>query len=650
MKKKVTDQAPYFFHQGTNREAYRYLGCHLSRDGAAYRYVFRTWAPGATAVFLVSDFAGWDTGIRMQRVTDRGIWEVCVEHDASYEGAHYKFRIVRGDRAVLKGDPYAFYSAGGSDGASIIIDGLDGYVWHDRTWLEHRKKTVTSKNGSYLAAPLNIYEVHLASFARHEDGSYYTYRELADTLAPYVKSMGYTHVELMPVTEYPYDGSWGYQVTCFFAPTSRFGTPDDFRYFIDTLHGAGIGVIMDWVPAHFPKDEWGLYEFDGAPLYEYQGIDRMESRSWGTRFFDLGREEVQSFLVSSAMFWLQEYHIDGLRVDAVASMIYLDYDRMPGEWNPNPYGGNQNLEAVAFLQKLNASVFERFGDILMIAEESTDWGGITHPVATGGLGFNLKWNMGWANDFYRYLAMDPVYRRYHHEALNFPLMYAFRENYVLPISHDEVVHGKCSLIGKMNGSYDEKFAQMRCALMLMMTYPGKKMLFMGTEYAQFSEWNYQSGLEWFMLDYPPHRFMRDYVRSLNLFYLDTPALWEQDFRGEGFSWIYPDAADANMVAFRRYSLQGDHVVVVIGFSGSTVSNIRIPVEEVDGYRPVFDTGCGFSSEIPAKEDEGGAYITIDLPPMSGVILMPIRKKAKKKSGKKATAEKKPKTKAKNDLK
>lgn len=620
------DMASYFFHQGTNDQAYRFLGCHMQREGESFLYTFRVWAPGVDRAFVVGDFCNWDTGIEMLRITERGVYEArfCSEH--SLATASYKFKFERRGHTFLKGDPYAFFSKGGSDGASLIVDTFD-YPWTDGAWLKHRKRTVTTIKGAYLATPLNIYEVHLASFDRHEDGRYLSYRELADELSSYVKAMGYTHVEILPVTEFPFDDSWGYQVTSYFAPTSRFGNPDDFRYFVNKMHECGIGVIMDWVPAHFPKDAWGLYEFDGAPLYEYQGKDRMESRSWGTRFFDLGREEVQSFLVSSALFFLREFHIDGLRVDAVASMLYLDYDRLPGEWIPNAEGNNRNLEAIAFLQKLNRAVFAEFSDVLMIAEESTDWYGITHSTDSGGLGFNLKWNMGWANDFYRYLSTDPLFRRYHHGALNFPLMYAFKENYVLPVSHDEVVHGKCSLIGKINGNYEDKFRQIRCALLLMMTYPGKKMLFMGSEYGQFSEWDHKKSLEWFMLEYPAHRALRDYVRALNHFYLATPSLYEIDFLEKGFSWIYADAADSNMVAFRRYDLSGNEVIVIIGFSGMGIDHISIPVQDSSDYEIVFSTEAGtFSPVLPQKTEEGYA-LDLSLQRMSGLILQ--KKNSKK---------------------
>ena len=396
------------------------------------------------------------------------------------------------------------------------------------------------------------------------------------------------------------------------------------------MHRAGIGVILDWVPAHFPKDEWGLFEFDGHPLYEYQGKDRMESRSWGTRFFDLGREEVQSFLISNALYWFREFHIDGLRVDAVASMLYLDYDRLPGEWIPNPDGGNRNLEAVAFLRKLNAVIFGEFPDVLMIAEESTSFAAVTHPVSEGGLGFNLKWNMGWANDFYDYLSTDPVFRKYHHDALNFPLMYAFGENYVLPITHDEVVHGKKSLIGKISGNYEDKFRQFRCALLLQMTYPGKKLLFMGCEYAQFSEWDYKRGLEWFMLDYPIHRETREYVASLNRFYLSRPELWEIDFDGAGFSWIDADDAAGNLVSFVRRDASGGEITVVISFSGSE-NRVLLPAKRGDAYEILFEA-CGTGeSRPPLKSKKSGARyaVALTLPPFSGFVLKKAEKPNKR---------------------
>lgn len=611
------NQAEYLFHQGTNYYAYDYLGCNLKKTDDRYVYTFRTWAPNADEVYLASDFTDWNSNaIRMNRET-QGVWECIVTSDISLDGSAYKFRIKRGNSEHLKGDPYARYSRGGADGASIIF-AESKHVWNDTSWFKKRKKTVFS-TGGYLSTPLNIYEVHAGSFMRGDNNSYLSYRELADVLIPYLKYMGYTHVEFLPLAEHPFDGSWGYQVGAFYAPTSRFGTPDDFKYLVNELHKSGLGVILDWVPAHFPKDEWGLYEFDGAPLYEYQGKDRIESSSWGTRFFDLGREEVQSFLISNALYMFREFHIDGLRVDAVASMIYLDYDRLPGEWVPNSYGGRENLEAIAFLRKLNIAIYSEFSDALMIAEESGSFGGITKPVFEGGLGFNLKWNMGFANDFYDYIETDPFFRKYKHKALNFPLMYAFTENYVLPISHDEVVHGKKSFVDKMYGSYEDKFRQARASMLLIMTYPGKKMLFMGTEYAQFREWDYSNSLEWFMLDYPNHQAFRQYVAALNRFYLDTKELWMHDFDPRGFEWLYADEAERNIVAYKRKSSSSE-IIVALNFSGAE-QKIRINVKSIAPYKCIFSTDIVSEADAisDAKRDESGAYFDIILPAFSGKI-------------------------------
>ncbi len=614
------DLDSYLFHQGTNYRAYEFLGCSLSKKNGKYEYTFRTWAPGAKSVGLVSDFSGWTYAVPFSRVTENGIWELTYSSEESLELQPYKFRIESHKGFVDKGDPYARFSRSGADGASLIFTDRS-FKWEDKRWLSYRKKTVASDGKYYISAPMNIYEMHMGSFMRHEeDNRYYTYRELADILPSYLKKMGYTHVEFLPLQEHPFDGSWGYQVCAFYAPTSRFGTPNDLRYLINSLHKSGIGVIMDWVPAHFPKDRWGLYEFDGSPIYEYQGRDRMESRSWGTRFFDLGREEIQSFLVSNALYFFREFHIDGLRVDAVASMIYLDYDREPGEWNPNHLGTNENLEATAFLRKLNTAIFEEFPDALMIAEESTSFGGITRPVSEGGLGFNMKWNMGWANDFYKYVQTDPIYRKYHHTALNFPLMYAFTEQYCMPISHDEVVHGKKSFIDKMFGLHEDKFKQARTSLMLMMTYPGKKMLFMGTEYAQFREWDYDNSLEWFMLNYPDHRHFREYVASLNQFYLAHSELWEIDFVEDGFSWLLPDEADKNLVAFRRLNKKGQYLTVVLNFSGSE-QTAEISCDRGLRLESVFDTGTlnDEQKNIKIHKRKKNYVAEVTLPPFSGAI-------------------------------
>ena len=620
------NQAEYLFHQGTNFYSYDYLGCTLNRTAEAYEYTFRTWAPNADEVLLASDYTGWDTNLVPFTKTSQGVWECKLTVDSSIEGTAYKLVIKKDGNTYLKGDPYARYSRGGADGASIIFC-ESKHKWQDSAWLKARKKKILTKKG-YLASPLNIYEVHLGSFMRHEDtNDYLTYRELAEALIPYVKHLGYTHVEFLPIAEHPFDGSWGYQVGAFFAPTSRFGTPDDFKYLINELHKNGIGVILDWVPAHFPKDAWGLYEFDGCPLYEYQGEDRQESASWGTRFFDLGREEVQSFLISNAMWFLREYHVDGLRVDAVASMIYLDYDKEPGKWVPNSQGGRENLEAIAFLRKLNTTVFAEFPEALMIAEESGSFGGITKPVYEGGLGFNLKWNMGFANDFYDYVMTDPYFRKYKHKALNFPLMYAFTENYVLPISHDEVVHGKLSFINKMYGSYEDKFRQMRASMMLIMTYPGKKMLFMGTEYGQFREWDYANSLEWFMLDYPNHYQMRQYVASLNRYYLDTPELWTYDFDPKGFEWILADEAEKNVVAYRRLT-DKSQIIIAINFSGSD-QEIMIPLKSNRPLSIEFSTDPeSTDTDITYFTEDKKHFARITIPAFSGKIYKQIPKSKK----------------------
>ena len=624
--KESNDLASYYFHQGTNFRAYEYLGCITDNTDNGFKYVFRVWAPNAVSVALVSDFTGWDEPYPMKKISGGGVYECEFITEKSLEGCSYKFKIVTANGAIYKGDPYARFSKGGDDGASVIFNSGD-FSWSDDAWFSTRKKAFTTGGGAYLSAPINIYEMHLGSFLRHSDGHYYSYKELSKILPTYLKHMGYTHVEFMPVQEYPFDGSWGYQICAFYAPTSRFGTPKEFKILIDSLHRAGIGVILDWVPAHFPKDSWGLFEFDGKPLYEYQGEDRKESNTWGTRFFDLGREEVQSFLISNALYFFREFHIDGLRVDAVASMIYLDYDRKPGEWIPNEHGGNENIEATSFIKKLNKAIFDEFPDVLMIAEESTAFSKVTTPVHEGGLGFNLKWNMGWANDFYDYLMTDPIHRKYKHKALSFPLMYAFSENYCLPISHDEVVHGKLSFINKMFGSYENKFKQARSALLLQMTYPGKKLLFMGTEYGQFKEWNYADSLEWFMLDYPSHDSLREYVSNLNALYLKTNALWELDFNENGFSWIDADGAEKNTVAYRRISSDGKSVVIAINFSGAE-QEIGVVCKE-EYLKCVFETeeGAVQYKKITLSDQTANAY-RITLSSFSGGIFEEISKKTK----------------------
>ena len=642
-KTQPNDLAPYYFHQGTNFAAYRYLGVHCAGSEEERRYTFRVWAPNAAAVTLIGDINGWRDE-PLARVTEGGIWEITVMADRDWEGSFYKFNITGQDGLTWqKADPYAFQAETLGKTASVIRCRSE-FCWQDEAWFAHRKKTVApdleegdKKKPYFFHAPLNIYELHLASWRTREggctaDGAHYlNYREIADMLAPYVKKMGYTHVELLPVMEHPFDGSWGYQVGNYYAPTSRFGTPDDFRYFINKMHTCGVGVILDWVPAHFPKDRYGLFEFDGKPLYEYQGQDRMEHKGWGTRCFDVGRNEVQSFLISNALYWLREFHADGLRVDAVASMLYLDYDREPGQWVPNEYGDNKNLEAIAFFRKLNSAVFGEFPDVLMIAEESTSWPMITKPVFEGGLGFNFKWNMGWANDMFEYVALDPIYRKGSHNKLTFPLMYAFSENYILPVSHDEVVHGKLSLIGKMWGDYDTKFSGMRAFLLYMMTLPGKKMTFMGCEYAQFREWDYENQLEWFMLDYPRHAEMQRFTAALNHFYLASPPLWEIDTDWAGFRWIEPNDCNANLISFCRMDTEGNELITVINFSPVERKTYWLPVPETGTYREAFNTdafcygGKNLLNEGTLKttavkaEGKTVPYLVVDIPAMGGAV-------------------------------
>ncbi len=574
-------QDKYLFHQGTSRRAYKYMGAHIQGD----KIFFRVWAPNAQAAFVVGSFNSWANDCPMQRVSDGGIWEASLPADSVKQGDIYKYKLINHGREIYKSDPYGVVMDSPPDAASVIYDIEKEYKWHDEGWLSHRHDL--SLEGFYKQ-PMNIYELHLGSWKRHEDGSYFNYKEIADDLAPYVKQMGYTHIEIMPVSEHPFDGSWGYQVGGYYAPTSRFGTPHQLMNFIDIMHTAGIGVIMDWVPAHFPKDVFGLYEFDGQPLYEYQGKDRMEHKGWGTRCFDVGREEVQSFLVSNAFYWIDKYHIDGLRVDAVASMLYLDYDRMPGEWVPNIYGDNRNLEAIAFFKKLNSSIKSEYPDVMTIAEESSAWCNIT-GFENDGLGFDMKWNMGWMNDTLSYAKEDHIHRTYHHDKLTFPLMYAFNERYVLPISHDEVVHGKKSFVDKMTGDYWRKFAGARVFLAWQMTHPGKKLNFMGNEIAQFREWNYDDGIEWFMLDYDMHAKYQLYCAEINNFYLSRPELWQIDDSWEGFQWIEADDSQRSIISFRRIGEGGHEVIVILNFTPETYENFTIKVERAGIYKELFNS-------------------------------------------------------------
>ena len=629
MKKKINTKKTddmglplYLFHQGTNYNAYEYLGAHFCDINGEKGVVFRTWAPHAKSISVVGDFNSWDdTKNVMTRISGGGVFEAFIPDVKVYD--NYKFAVKRGKNTVLKADPYAFHTETPAGTASKVYD-LDGYEWGDSEFIK-------SKVAPYNK-PMNVYEVNLASWKRHADGNYYTYRELAIELVDYVVDMGYTHVEFMPIAEYPFDGSWGYQVTGYYAPSSRFGTPKDFMYLVDKFHQKGISVIVDWVPAHFPKDLHGLYEFDGSPCYENQGWDRKEHKTWGTRLFDWGRNEVQSFLVSNAVFLFEKYHVDGLRVDAVASMLYLDYDRKEGEWIPNEFGGNQNLEAIAFFKKLNTVIFEKFPNALMIAEESTAFSMITKPVNMGGLGFNYKWNMGWMNDVLSYVQCDPYFRSGIHDKLTFSMCYAFSENYVLPISHDEVVHGKKSLLDKMFANrIEDKFSSLRAFWLYMYAHPGKKLSFMGNEYGQFKEWDYKEGLEFFMLDYAYHNKLFKFNKKLNHFYKECSPLYEIENSWDGFEWIAVDEKDNNVIAFKRKDLSGNELVAIINFSGTDYNEYRLGLDN-GVYKAVLcsDDKCFGGNGILKKKTfktvkrgahGKGASITISLPRFSGMYLI-----------------------------
>ena len=567
----------YLFNSGDNFKSYEMLGSHKVKIDGVNGWRFAVWAPKAVSVRVVGDFNDWNGYDKMlERIETSGVWYGFFTDIE--EGMLYKYAIEAEDgETYYKADPYAVKSELRPGTASVTKDISNNYKWGDKAWISARGKNST------LTEPMNIYEIHIGSWKIHDDGSFYTYRELADELVPYVKKMGYTHIELMPITEYPFDGSWGYQVTGFFSATTRYGESEDLKYLIDKCHKNHIGIIMDWVPAHFPRDAHGLRMFDGTPVYEYADPRLGEHKDWGTMVFDYSKSEVISFLISSAYFWAEQYHIDGIRVDAVSSMLYRDYSRNDGEWVPNEYGGNGNLEAVDFLKKLNKIMGTEFPNFMMVAEESTAWPLVTAPPENDGLGFNYKWNMGWMNDTLRYMGMDPYFRKDNHSLLTFMMMYAYSENYILPLSHDEVVHGKGSMLNKMFGEYDEKFAAYRTLLGYYMTMPGKKMLFMGGEFGQMLEWRYDDQLEWNVLEIDKHKRLHQYVKDLNHFYMENKALWELDTSWDGFRWVNEADSENSVLSYiRRGRHAADNVVVVANFT---------PVE-----RPIYKIGVPLAGE------------------------------------------------------
>ncbi len=620
---QLSDFDLYLHSEGTHYETYNTMGAHLTSCQDVSGVRFSVWAPNAEVVSVTGDFNDWDTRRHPMRLRQGGVWELFLPGVGA--GAHYKY-FVRGRQRgfrMMKVDPYAFAFEVPPKTASVVAD-LERYEWADRDWMEARAK----KN--WLREPVSIYEVHLGSWLRGPDHRVLAYRELADTLVAYVKHMGYTHIELLPVQEHPFSGSWGYQVIGYFAPTSRFGRPEDFMYFVDRCHQEGIGVLIDWVPAHFPKDAHGLAHFDGTALYEHEDPRQGEHADWGTLIFNFGRNEVRGFLISSAMFWLKKYHIDGLRVDAVASMLYLDYSRQAGEWIPNIHGGNENLEAIDFLRRFNEQAHHVPGAIT-IAEESTAFAGVSRPIHGGGLGFTMKWNMGWMHDMLDYFSKDPIHRKYHHKNITFSLLYAFNENFLLPISHDEVVHGKGSLIGRMPGDEWQRFANLRAFLAYMYGHPGKKLLFMGSEIGQYEEWNSESCLRWDLLQFEYHRKWQALVAELNRLYRAEPSLHEIDYHWAGFEWLDLHDVDASVISFlRRASAGGDFLVFVCNFTPVPRFGYRLGVPKPGPYEEILNTdshlfggsdlGNGGWTVAESVASHGRpASLSITLPPLAVVV-------------------------------
>ncbi len=621
------DVPVYLFQQGKNFESYKFFGAHRVTEGESSYHIFRVWAPHAEEVSVVGEFNGWNRdNNRMYRISDE-IWETKIGSLKQYDSYKYCIKTKRGI-FIFKSDPYASHFETRPETASKIYD--SEYVWKDDKWLKKKN------SDEIYRGPVNIYEVHLGSWKKNSNSEFLSYTLFAEQIIPYLKDMSYTHIEFMPLTEHPFDGSWGYQVSGYYAPTSRYGTPDDFRNMIDLFHKNNIGVILDWVPAHFPKDESGLYMFDGSCCYEYEDTRKREHKSWGTHVFDYGKGAVRSFLISNACYWINEFHLDGLRVDAVASMLYLDYDRRNGEWTPNIYGGKENLEAVEFFRILNEAVFKNNPNTLMIAEESTAWPMVTKPTDVGGLGFNYKWNMGWMNDMLLYMSLDPIFRGFNHDKITFSFFYCFSENFVLPISHDEVVHGKCSLLEKMSGNEQQKFSSYRAFLCYMFAHPGKKLLFMGQEFGQRKEWDYKDSLDWMLLDFETHRQLQDFNRCLNKFYLKNSPMWENDNSWGGFKWISNDDYQQSVISFRRINDKAEEIIIVCNFVPVERKGYRIGVPEKGNYELVFDSddvrfgGSGTADKKYISEDigmHGYEYsISMTLPPLTVLYLKHSKEK------------------------
>ncbi len=611
------------FHTGDSVRAYDFLGAHLVNRNDKNGVVFRVWAPTARSVSVAGDFNNWNNEANYMYNIGYGVWEVFVEGVKEFCTYKYCIESEYGDR-LMKADPYAFHAQTRPGQASVVYN-IESYSWNDSEWFNKRKENNIS------SSPMNIYEIHAGSWRKYPDGNFFNYQKLADELIPYLKEMHYTHVQLMPIMEYPYDGSWGFQTTGYYAPTSRYGTPSDFMAFVDKLHGEGIGVILDWVPSNFPTDDFGLARFDGSPLYESNDPKTSKRDSWGTCLFNYARFEVTSFLVSCAMFWLDKYHIDGLRIGALSSMLYLDYGKTEGEWEPNKFGGKENLDAVDFVKRLNTAVHMYHPDVMMFAEENTSWPKLTHKIEDGGLGFDFKWNMGWMNDMLHYMSLNPMWRPFNHDSLTFSFYYAFSEKFLLPISHDEVSHGKGSLIKQMPGKYDEQFAGVRAYITYMYAHPGKKLVFMGTEIGQFDEWNHEEAIQWDLLEFEKHKKLRTFFKELNKFYLDCKPLYELDTVWKGFDWIHHDDYTNSVIAFKRTDKNGDEIVSVCNFQPIRRDEYCIGVPKYGLYDEVFNSdeerfggsgvvnGNNIKTEVMKIHgfDQG---LSLTLPPLSVIYL------------------------------